>query len=714
MPISLRSWRLALVLVAAVGMLVVAGSAQAQEPPDIGASAIKNCPIQTAELGETVTCTFIVANLSSLDGVVTSLTETNPDPGTPVDISCTVVGGTEVISEGDTLAGNTLCAGTVDVTIPDDPALCGTSQTDRVEIALQYNQFDPPLTSGAFATHTFAIICPADISITKTADQLSKVGDAVTYTFQICNVGDVTVNRGTVTDTLLGNLTTFFPATLTPGQCVVVVRTRTVAAGDPDPLVNTVTATYTSGSGIFASSDTATATASTNLFQPSLTVTKTGDALSKVGDVVNYNIEVCNTSSADSPNLVKDSVSDNRIAGVNAAFGASLAAGACEDHDFTRTVQAGDPDPLVNTATAHYHPAGFPNDITDSDTHSTNLFQPNFTIQKTADALSKVSDAVNFRVTVTNTSSNDSPNLSCHITDALLGIDKTVSIAPGASNVTNMSRTTQAGDPDPLVNTASATCTVGGFPNVLGPKTASSSTNLFQPGVSVTKNCTPDPVVVGGVESCTIVVTNTSSADSPNLINGTIVDTLTGNLLDPANTAVTSSNCTPVLATGGTCTIVTQRTVLATDPNPLVNTVTVHYNPQGFPNVITATARESVVVTRPGGEGCTPGFWKQTQHFDSWVGFSPNQTLESVFDVPDALGLDNVTLAQALALNGGGVNALLRHAVAALLNASNPDVDFDLTAAQVISATNAALASGNYEAQKNIFERLNQQGCPLS
>ena len=48
----------------------------------------------------------------------------------------------------------------------------------------------------------------------------------VTYTFRICNVGDVTVNRGTVTDTLLGDLTTFFPATLTPGQCVDVVQTR--------------------------------------------------------------------------------------------------------------------------------------------------------------------------------------------------------------------------------------------------------------------------------------------------------------------------------------------------------------------------------------------------------------------------------------------------------------------------------------------------------
>ena len=72
----------------------------------------------------------------------------------------------------------------------------------------------------------------ADIEITKTADALSKVGDPVNYTFRICNVGDVAVNRGSVTDTLLGNLTEFFPATLAPDQCVDVVRTRTVLAGD--------------------------------------------------------------------------------------------------------------------------------------------------------------------------------------------------------------------------------------------------------------------------------------------------------------------------------------------------------------------------------------------------------------------------------------------------------------------------------------------------
>ena len=147
------------------------------------------------------------------------------------------------------------------------------------------------------------------------------------------------------------------------------------------------------------------------------------------------------------------------------------------------------------------------------------------------------------------------------------------------------------GDSDPLENTVTAIYSSGGTQDTA---TARASTELFQPSVSVTKSCTPDPVDVGADVTCTIVVTNTGSADSPALENGTIVDTLTGDLLDATNTAVTSSDCTAVLATGAGCTIVTERTVLDTDPNPLVNTVTVHYNPDGFPNDITATATESV------------------------------------------------------------------------------------------------------------------------
>jgi len=109
---------------------------------------------------------------------------------------------------------------------------------------------------------------------------------------------------------------------------------------------------------------------------------------------------------------------------------------------------------------------------------------------------------------------------------------------------------------------------------------------------------------------------------------------------------------------------------------------------------------------------------------DSWAatGFSPNQTLESVFDVPDSFGLDNKTLLQALSFKGGsgttaGARILLRTAVAALLNSASPDVDYPLTTAQVIAEVNAALASGDRSTMLALAAQLdtfNNLGCPLN
>lgn len=114
-------------------------------------------------------------------------------------------------------------------------------------------------------------------------------------------------------------------------------------------------------------------------------------------------------------------------------------------------------------------------------------------------------------------------------------------------------------------------------------------------------------------------------------------------------------------------------------------------------------------------EGCTPGFWKQSHHFDSWTHFAPHQRFEVVFGVDAFAG--NPTLLEVLQMGGGGVNALGRQAVAALLNAASADVDFSLTTAQVISLTRDAIASGNaarIEALKDRLEKLNQGGCPLN
>ena len=116
------------------------------------------------------------------------------------------------------------------------------------------------------------------------------------------------------------------------------------------------------------------------------------------------------------------------------------------------------------------------------------------------------------------------------------------------------------------------------------------------------------------------------------------------------------------------------------------------------------------------------GFWKQPQHLDSWSGFDPSQTLESAFDVPDAFGLDDATLLEALSFQGGpsvsdAARILLRASVAALLNAANPAVDYPLSVSDVTSQVNTALASGDGNtilALATRLDRLNNLGCPLS
>ena len=75
------------------------------------------------------------------------------------------------------------------------------------------------------------------------------------------------------------------------------------------------------------------------------------------------------------------------------------------------------------------------------------------------------------------------------------------------------------------------------------------------------------------------------------------------------------------------------------------------------------------------------------------------------------------SLLQALKFGGGGLKALARHAVAALLNAAHPDIDpapeYD-TPAEVIAAFQAAFASGDYETTKDALQASNESGCPLS
>ena len=143
---------------------------------------------------------------------------------------------------------------------------------------------------------------------------------------------------------------------------------------------------------------------------------------------------------------------------------------------------------------------------------------------------------------------------------------------------------------------------------------------------------------------------------------------------------------------------------------------------EGFQEVII-----EVEIPYEEAQGCTPGYWKQEQHLGSWVGYSPGILFSEVFDRDITItskegdgdkgrkpqDLTDPTLLQALKANGGGINALARHAVAALLNANNPDVNYEYSVAQIISMVQAAIDSGEYGSTKDMLEMANEEYCPL-
>jgi hypothetical protein len=116
---------------------------------------------------------------------------------------------------------------------------------------------------------------------------------------------------------------------------------------------------------------------------------------------------------------------------------------------------------------------------------------------------------------------------------------------------------------------------------------------------------------------------------------------------------------------------------------------------------------------RTGGQGCTPGYWKQKHHFADWIApYNPDDSFSDYFE--DAF--PGLSLVQVAANGGGGLDALGRHTVAALLNSANTEVSYDLTPQEVIDAFNNLYPGSkeDYESLKDQFEGLNEQGCPLN
>ena len=233
--------------------------------------------------------------------------------------------------------------------------------------------------------------------------------------------------------------------------------------------------------------------------------------------------------------------------------------------------------------------------------------------------------------------------------------------------------------------------------------------------IDVTKQCT-DAAAFGDAILFDGTVTNSGNVALLGVIvvddNGTPADPsddVTFNLGDlaPGASANYNGSYTPLLAGLHTNTVVAS----ASDAV------------ESSPVSATADATCEVPPPPPEFEGCTPGFWKNST--GSWVGYSPNQLVGSVFSLPSGVlnnQLGDDSLLEALNYGGGNnllgaARILLRAAVASLLNAANPDVEFPRTEAEIIAAVNAALATGNRATILALASELdddNNLGCDLA
>src|SRR3972149_194841 len=285
-----------------------------------------------------------------------------------------------------------------------------------------------------------------------------------------------------------------------------------------------------------------TGTGASTVAAPDFSVDKTGPSLSKVGDSVKYNYSITNTGGVNL-NLVRvvDDKAGNLTVTANAAGCNVLSVG--ETCNFTKkyVVKSGDTDPLVNTVTVIYNVPQTSINKTHTDTHSINLFQPAIDVTKTCNAVSKVGDTVNYTITLSNNSSADTPALNCTAVDSLLGNVFGLAVLPLGNTVVNRQRVVQASDPGPLVNTVTLTCSPQGFPNVL-EESDTCQTNLVQPSCSISKTCSPNPLVVGSPITWEITLNNTGGVALNICIEDTVAQISACELVQPlGSTTLTSS-----------------------------------------------------------------------------------------------------------------------------------------------------------------------------
>jgi len=352
-----------------------------------GIQVVKSGPAEI-HVGETITYTYLVTN-------------TGDCPLKDISVSDDLAGS------GSYVSGDTDLDGWLDLTetwmftatyvAPDvDPIVNKATASGTDNLGKTVTDED---------TWSVDVLHPG-IHVSKSGPLYAHEGDTITYTITVSNPStDTTMYKVSVIDSLLGDVSVYFSASLAPLASESRSFTYHVPISSGD-ISNTVTATYKNG---LNQPETDSASWFVDVLHPGIDVTKTANATQiHYCDWVEYTITVENTG--DCPLYV---VKDDPTLGLH--WEGWLASG--ERHVEVVDYHPED-DPTINTVTVTGTDE-LGRTVSDSASWTVDILHPGIDVTKTGPLYAHEGDTITYTITVSNT--GDCPLYSVFVTDTVLG-----------------------------------------------------------------------------------------------------------------------------------------------------------------------------------------------------------------------------------------------------------------------------------------------------
>jgi len=463
----------------------------------------------------------------------------------------------------------------------------------------------------------------ADNSITlvKTASPTAdlNVGDTVSYTYDVQNTGNITLDNVSISDTHsgTGTLSAITPATisLAPGATQQFTATYVITQDDFDagtPVTNTAIAnSQPKRGGIILPQDDASVSLANPA--PASTLTKTADTSSGtgVGDTVTYSYTVLNTGDVTLTNLSITDVHNGSgpLSAISPANVSSLAPGADTTFTATYVLTQADIDAsadVTNTATLSATPERGTLPTTQGDAAVTpEAPAPAFTLSKTPNPSANLGegDTVTYTYVVENTGNVSLTNVGVSDLQNGAGTLSAVSpssvatLTPGNAATFTATYVVQQADVDagtPVTNTATASATPAR--GTLAPVTqgASITTEAASPMLTIAKSVSGSATyaAVGDTVDFDYLVTNTGNVEVSTVM---VSDDKIASVSCPSGMLAPGANVT--------CSATYTVTQADLDAGSVTNTATANATPvrgtlsPSAPDTATITATQSPALT---------------------------------------------------------------------------------------------------------------------